>query len=212
MAQISGNTKKVYSFIFNQLNHKKSAPTIREISLSLNLSTRKVLSALRELEDALIVKRSPYRSRSIELITTLNEETGKPEEQWTSIPILGTAPGGPFLIAEQNFEDYISVPLRLIKGKKDVFLLRVTGNSMSPYLEDGDLALIRNIEAKSGDIVVAVTQGPSTEYEATIKEYYLHGSQVMLNPLNKEYKPIIGTIDTIQVQGVVVGAIKHFNE
>lgn len=214
MINISVEAKKIYSYIQDTLKTEDKSPTIQEMVATLGLSTRKVVSSLRELEDSLIIKRSPYRSRSIELIAELDAETGNPKESSISVPVLGTAPGGHFLLAEQNIGDYINIPTRLLKGKTDVFLLRVSGNSMSPFLEDGDLAIIKKQEtANARDIVVAVREGVSSEYEATIKEYIPLKHQIILNPINrKEFEPIIGTLETIKIQGVVVGAIKMFEE
>src|SRR5713101_4781871 len=172
MLNLTDDARKVYILIQNKINSGENAPTIKELVLETKFSTRKALNVLRELEDALIITRSPYKSRSIEIITPIDENTGTAKDERIQVPILGTAPGGPMLIAEQNYEDQVSVPLRLLKGKRDVFLLRVIGSSMSPYLEDGDLALIKQQQAaESRDIVVAVTEGVSGEYEATIKEF-----------------------------------------
>jgi len=210
MRGLSEPAYKLYVEIQTGINNGK-APAIRELSTKLGISTRKTLEALRELEDSLIIKRSPYRSRSIEIVTPLDEETGRAKDSNISIPILGTAPGGPWLFAEENIEDSLSVPSRLIKGQKDVYLLRVVGNSMSPYLDDSDLALVKKQEYPSErDVVVAVREGIDG-YEATIKEFHSEGNQIILYPFNtKEVKPIVGTKETIKVQGVVIGAIKMF--
>ena len=212
MSNLSNAAYKLYAEIQNGIDQDNKAPTIRELSVKLNMSIRKVLEALRELEDSLIIKRSPYRSRSIEIVSPLDEETKQVKDSGVSIPILGTAPGGPWLFAEENIEDSINIPSRLIKGQQDVFLLRVIGNSMSPYLEDGDLALVKQQESPNErDVVVAVREGIDG-YEATIKEFHSNGNQIILNPFNtKEVKPIAGNRDSIKVQGVVVGAIKMSN-
>jgi len=203
---------KLYAEIQSGINRDGKAPTIRELSAKLNISIRKTLEALRELEDSLIIRRSPYRSRSIEIVTPLDEGTKQAKDSSISVPILSTAPGGPWLFAEENIEDSLSIPSRLIKGQQNVFLLRVVGNSMSPYLEDGDLALVKKQESPNErDVVVAVREGIDG-YEATIKEYHSDGNQIILYPFNtKEMKPIAGTTDSIKVQGVVVGAIKMSN-
>lgn len=214
MANISSDSRVVYSQIQKVSIEQGKSPTIQELVDSLGLSTRKVVAALRELEDALIIKRSQYRSRSIELIAELDEENGKAKDSSVSIPIVGTAPGGHFLLAEQNIEDHLNIPTRLLKGKRDVFLLRVAGDSMSPFLEDGDLAVVKQQNtASSHEVIVAVREGISSEYEATIKEFVpLSGNQVILNPINKKYKPIVETKENVQIQGVVIGAIKMFGE
>lgn len=212
MSGLSEAAYRLYKEIQLGLTQNGKAPTIRELSTTLGISTRKTLDSLRELEDSLIIKRSPYRSRSIEVVTPLDEETGKVKDSNVQIPILGTAPGGPWLFAEENIEDSLSIPSRLIKGQQNVFLLRVVGNSMSPYLDDNDLALVKKQEfPNERDVVVAVREGEDG-YEATIKEYHSEGNQVILYPFNtKEIKPIVGSKDSIKVQGVVIGAIKMFD-
>ena len=206
MKMTTPEARKIYLEISNKLINDEKVPTIKELGNMLNLSTRKILDGLRELEDKLIIKRSPYKSRAIEIITPLNQD----HEQKISVPILGTAPGGPFLFASENIEDQIEIPRRLLKGFENVFLLRVIGNSMSPFLEDGDLALVKQqSNAESRDIVVAVRNDGTDGYEATIKEYYKTDSQIILSPLNKkEYLPITGSLNEISIQGKVVGAIK----
>jgi repressor LexA len=168
MLNLSEEAKRVYKLIQERISSGKNAPSIKEIEIVLTLSTRKVIGALRELEDSLIIKRSPYKSRSIEIITPFDEHTGKVNDETIEVPILGTAPGGPLLLAEQNYEDTLAVPIRLLRGKRDVFLLRVTGNSMSPYLDDGDLAIVKKQEtANPRDIIVAAREGLGEGYEAT---------------------------------------------
>lgn len=213
MIKLSDAAHQIYLEIQGGINENGKAPTIRELAGKLGLSTRKVLESLRELEDSLIIKRSPYRSRSIDLVTPVNAETKQAQDSDVIVPILGTAPGGPWLFAQENIEDNLKVPSRLIRGQRDVFLLRVVGNSMSPYLEDGDLALVKKQETPNErDIVVAVKEGVDG-YEATIKEYHSLDNHIILNPLNtKEVKPIVGTRDEIKVQGVVIGAIKMFED
>jgi repressor LexA len=213
MLNLSGDAKRTYKLIQARINSGSNAPSIKEIESVLSLSTRKVIAALRELEDSLIIKRSPYKSRSIEIITPIDEQTGRANDETVDVPILGTAPGGPMLLAEQNYEDTLAVPIRLLRGRRDVFLLRVTGSSMSPYLEDGDLALIKKQESASvRDVIVAAVEGLGEGYEATIKEYIPDGDFIVLNPINKEYKPMVLPKDMVKVQGVVIGAIKMFSD
>lgn len=209
MDRLSDEARKIYLSIQKRLADESKAPTINEISKETGLSTRKTLEALRELEDSLVIKRSQYRSRSIELIASFDESTGKIKDSSINVPILGTAPGGPFMFAVENHEGYLPVSLRLLRGQREVFLLRVVGNSMSPYLEDGDLAVVKQQNfPNERDIVVGVQEGDDG-YEATIKEYHSQGDRIILQPLNtKEFKPITGTKDEISVQGIVIGAIK----
>lgn len=203
----------VYQYVQSYLLEHDSSPTIRQIAEKFSTSTRKVLDVLRSLEDKFVIKRSSYISRSIELLSEINED-GTLLEEDVPVKILGTAPGGNFLFAEENVEGEIKLPRRLLKGcnADQTYLLRVTGDSMKPFLDDGDLALVKQIgiqEAQNTDIVVAVRADAAGDYEATIKEFSSTGNQVVLTPLNREkHSPMVFDKQSVGVLGKVIGSIK----
>lgn len=215
MNRLSKIEQEVYFLIRNHSLHHNASPTIRQLSKELGLSTRKVLEVLRVLEDKLVIKRSPYQSKSIEIISDVSvANDGSFHDSLISVPILGTAPGGKFLFAEENKESEIKIPSRLLKGssKEKIYLLRVTGDSMSPYLEDNDLALVKQIsiqEANNRDIVVAMRQDAAGDTETTIKEFSRFNGKIILSPLNKEkHEPFILDESIVGVLGKVIGSIK----
>ncbi|PIQ81447.1 MAG: repressor LexA [Candidatus Pacebacteria bacterium CG11_big_fil_rev_8_21_14_0_20_34_55] len=215
MNRLEPKEKEVYFFIKDYGFQHESAPAIRQISKELKLSTRKVLEILRALEDKLVIKRSSYLSRSIEIISDVDiNDDGLVHDAKISIPILGTAPGGNFLFVNENIEGEIKVPSRLLKGnsKETTYLLRVTGDSMSPYLEENDFALIKKVnihEVNNRDIVVAVRMDGAGDFEATIKEYSKSNGKVILSPLNREkHDPFILEEKDVGVLGKVIGSIK----
>ena len=66
------------------------------------------------------------------------------------IPLVGTVPAGPLMLAEENFETRIRVQEEVLAPvTAQFFLLRIRGNSMNRAeirggkIEDGDLVLIR---------------------------------------------------------------------
>jgi repressor LexA len=131
------------------------------------------------------------------------------------IPIVGRVAAGAPILAEENIEDVIAVD-KSIAGSGRMFALRVRGDSMKESgLLDGDLAIVRQQHhADSGDIVVALLGD-----EATVKRFVRRegrpgsdrGSEVILKPENKEYKPIVVRAGTqFSLIGKVVGSIRKY--
>lgn len=84
------------------------------------------------------------------------------------------------------------------------YALRITGHSMEPTLEDGNIVLVKAIEeATDGQIVVVNVDGQSM-----VKRYHEKNDRAVLMPDNKnvEYQSIsINDDKVIKVQGLVIG-------
>ena len=185
------------------------APTVEELRRELGLgSTRTVLRYLRELEDSGQIRRWAG-ARGIQPLKT---RTGK-GVQTASVPLLGEAPAGPLMWAEQSFQGYLRLPQDYLRGSSGkFFLLRVRGDSMNrakvagQAIENGDLVLVRQQAiADSSDIIVALVDG-----EATIKRLVKGHGHYLLKPesTNPKHQPIMLESD-FRVQGVVCRVIKH---
>ena len=61
------------------------------------------------------------------------------EGRGVRIPILGTVKGGLGLQAQQEYEGY---EVADVASPDEYFFLRVTGDSMAPQIQEGDLALV----------------------------------------------------------------------
>lgn len=106
------------------------------------------------------------------------------------MPLLGRIAAGSPLLATENVEDYLTVPMDHASGG-DHFALRVAGDSMmGAGILDGDVVVIRRQdEADQGDIVAALLPGPA-EDEATVKRLSRQRGRVMLMPENPAFDPI----------------------
>jgi DNA polymerase V len=96
----------------------------------------------------------------------------------------------------------------IVQHPTATFFMRVAGDSMTGAgIFDGDLLVVdRSIEAKSGDIVVAVLDG-----EFTIKRFRCNGSTIELVPENSEYRKITMCEGMeLEIWGVVTGTYKSF--
>jgi repressor LexA len=106
------------------------------------------------------------------------------------------------MLAEENIEEYISVPAAAGGGEGE-YLLRVRGESMKNVgIIEGDLVVVRPQDtAADGEIVVALVGE-----EATVKRYFRESDHVRLQPENDEMEPIRSR--EVRVLGKVVGLMR----
>lgn len=122
----------------------------------------------------------------------------------TRIPILGTVKGGYDRLAQQEHEGYAAAD---VAQPDEYFYLRVTGDSMAPQIAAGDLALIHSQQAvENGQIAVVLLQ----DDEATIKRVLFAGKNVILQPLNPAYAPVVLEGEDCRILGRVVRTMREW--
>lgn len=175
-------------------------PTVEELRQILGVgSTRTALRYLQSLEEAGDIERWPG-ARGLRI----RRAPGK-SLRTVSVPIVGRAPAGAAILAEQNIEGWLRVPVEFLGDPSQTyFLLRVQGSSMNrcrlegSLIENGDILLVRSqSDAQSGDVVVALIDG-----EATIKKLSKGSDFALLRPQSSEpvHQPIMVT-EGFQIQG-----------
>lgn len=126
------------------------------------------------------------------------------EDGGTRIPILGTVKGGYDRLAQQEYEGYAAAD---VSEPDEYFYLRVTGDSMAPQIEAGDLALIHSQQSvENGQIAVILLQ----DDEATIKRVLFAGKNVILQPLNPVYAPVVLESGDCRILGRVVRTTREW--
>ena len=103
----------------------------------------------------------------------------------------------------------VEVPKSMI-GRGDTFALRVKGTSMrDDGILPGDVVVVqKQTTARNGQTVIALVNG-----DATIKTYQRKAGSIELHPANDTMSPIlIKETDTFQIEGVVVGVIRHLKK
>ena len=120
----------------------------------------------------------------------------------TRVPVLGRVACGLPILAEENIEEYVSLPVSLF-GRGSFYFLRAKGESMiDAGIDDGDLVLVRQQStADYNQIVVALI-----EDEATLKRYRPEPGRVILHAENPDYEDIV--VESCLIQGVAVKVIK----
>jgi repressor LexA len=198
---------EILNAIQRLLARRGVSPTVEELRVALRVgSNRTILRYLKWLEDEGDIERWPG-ARGIRLRRVPGEGLAT-----RAVPLLGEAPAGPLMLAEERHEGWLRLPVELAKpASTDFFLLRVRGDSMNraqvegERIEDGDLVLVRQeTTARPEEIVVALIDG-----EATIKRLARGPNYYFLKPesSNRDHRPILLGQD-FQVLGVVTKVIK----
>jgi repressor LexA len=192
--------KEILEYLKEHIRRMGYAPSIMEIGKQFKLSSpATVHKHLSHLEEKGQIRRQHNLSRSIEL--TEEPKSARPMEY----PLLGSIVAGQPIEAVENREMISMFP---DSGGKDVFVLRVNGNSMiDDHIRDGDYVIVEKREsAENGETVVALLENES----ATLKRFYREKKHVRLQPANAEMEPIIVKEGEFTIQGVVVGVMRKF--
>lgn len=199
--EVSDKQLEIYEFLKIYTENKGYPPSVREICEAVNLrSTSTVHGHLKRLEAKGLIRRDPTKPRALEIIEISNNK-----KEMLNIPIIGKVTAGAPILATENIEDTFPIPIDYIKHNDELFILKVTGDSMiNAGINDGDYAIIEKAPtAENGDIVVALI-----ENEATIKTFYKEKDHIRLQPENDTLSPII--VEDCSILGKLVGLFRAY--
>ena len=195
---LTSKQNKVLDYLKQFMAKKGYPPTVREIGSALNLSSPATVQAhLNNLAEKGYIKKNNSKNRAIELLVKNEYE----EEDVVDVPLLGKVTAGSPIEAIEMPDEYFTLPAYLIPTKKEVFTLRVWGESMiNAGIHDGDIIIVqRQSVANNGDMVVAMTE----DNEVTLKTFYKENGYFRLQPENDTMDPII--LDNVSVLGKAIG-------
>ncbi len=226
MVNLTQRQQMVLDFIRQSIQDRGYPPTLREIGAKMGIrSTNGVNDHLRALERKGYLTREDMKSRALRPVdvedgTGLNNGNAArdakqlsfiatSENDMVDVQILGRVAAGLPLLAEENVIDTVRIDRGLIRGGKEVFGLKVQGDSMiEAGILSGDYIFVRKqITAQRGDIVVALIGD-----EATVKYYEPERDYVRFQPANKDMAPILvraSDFKTTMILGVVVGVFRR---
>lgn len=221
--------RDILDFISASIMERGFPPTLREIGEHFNIrSTNGVNDHLKALEKKGHLRREDLKSRAMRPVlpdgsgevvplrrtpmhtgnVQIVDGADPADDDMASIPILGKVAAGQPILAVEQAVDTVRVDRVLIGGHREVFGLRIVGESMiEDGIFDGDYVFVKKTpSAKPGEIVVAMIEG-----EATVKRYYPEGDRIRFQPANANMDPIIvrrSEFKSVDIIGIVVGVYR----
>jgi repressor LexA len=217
MQGLTQRQQMVLDFIRQSIHDRGYPPTLREIGARMGIrSTNGVNDHLRALERKGYLTREDMKSRALRPTNLDSQELGESanaepanDVDMIEVHVLGRVAAGLPLLAEEHIIDTVRIDRTLVKGGREVFGLKVHGDSMiDAGILSGDYIFVRKqLTASRGEIVVALIGD-----EATVKYYFPEKDHVRFQPANKTMAPIyVRAVDfkPTMLLGVVVGVFRR---
>jgi repressor LexA len=194
--------QEIFDFIRKYSARYGYPPTVRDIGKAVGLASSSTVHAhLANLEKIGLLRRDPSKPRAIELLDRAVESV-RGIVRGEGLPLVGSVAAGQPMLAEENIEDYVSVP-EIAGGGDGEYLLRIRGDSMKDAgILEGDFVVVHSQDtAQDGDVVVALLGE-----EATVKRFFREADHIRLQPENDALEPIRSK--EVKVLGRVVGLLR----
>ena len=222
--RLTQRQRDILDFISSSIDRRGYPPTLREIGEHFGIqSTNGVNDHLKALEKKGFLAREGLKSRAMRPTSAVASGTGTSKvvvpsspfggrlgQEMVEVPIIGRVAAGQPLLAVENIEDTVVVDRFFIGSNREVFALRVVGESMiDDGIFDGDYVFVKKSPtAARGEIVVAMIEG-----EATVKRYFPEGDVIRFQPANAAMQPIYvrrANFRSVDVIGVVIGVYRQY--
>lgn len=196
---------EILFFIKRFIESKSYPPTVREICSGCNIkSSSTVYYALEKLETTNYIRKDASKTRALEIVPQ-DDDILMLKKKTVDVPILGRVTAGAPILAVQNIEDTMPLPVDFVSNK-ELFILKVKGESMiNAGICDGDYVIIEKTNsARNGEKVLALI-----DEEATIKTFYKEKDRYRLQPENDNMEPFY--FDKVDILGKIVGLYRKMN-
>ena len=186
--ELTGRQKEILIYIKKFYAENKYTPSIREICKHFNLkSSATVKVHIDGIIERGFLKRDSRNPRYLEIMVP--NEFEKSNDNIVEVPLLGKVTAGNPIEAIEIPDEYFQLPISMVPKGKEIFTLRVSGDSMvNAGIHDNDIVIVeRKNTANNGEIVVAMND----ENEVTLKTFYKEKGYIRLQPENDFMAPII---------------------
>ena len=204
--ELTARQREVFDFIQTFIKERGYPPSVREIGGHFSIYPRAAFDHLKALERKGYLKRQGSMSRGLEILVFGEDRLRKESRPLIrDIPVLGRVAAGKPTLAVEHVEGSIPLPTEWVKGK-EVFLLKVKGDSMSPYILPDDYVIVRSQpSAENGDVVVTLMGD-----ESTVKRFFKKGRKIELRPDNEHWETIRVEegAGEVQILGKVTGVFR----
>lgn len=200
MEKLTKRQEEILNFIKEYMVSHGYPPTIREICKAMDVSSPATIHAhLHNLQKKGVIRMEESKNRAIELLVP--NEFACQNELTIEVPLLGKIKAGNPIEAIEQPDEYFALPSYLVPKQKEVFTLKVEGESMiKAGILDGDIVIVeRQNQARDGEIIVAMTD----ENEVTLKTFFKEKGHIRLQPENDTMAPII--LSNVNILGKAIG-------
>ncbi|OAI42493.1 LexA family transcriptional regulator [bacterium SCGC AG-212-C10] len=213
MKDLSGKQSQILEFLRTFIEEKDYPPSIRDIQEGCGISSTSVVDYnLRKLEEKQLIRRDREVSRGIEVLGSRGRRP-----RIIDVPVLGSiAAGQPIPVPSSerwgnDVDETVAVTEDMIRGRANVFALRVKGTSMiEDLIDDGDIVFLEPAQsAQNGDRVAVWLKDRG---EVTLKRFYHEGERVRLQPANSTMQPIFTSPDNVIIQGRFISSIRPYDQ
>lgn len=207
MSELSARQSKIFDYIRTFIDENDYPPSVRDIQRGCGISSTSVVDYnLRRMEEKGLLERDREVSRGIKL-------AGRTRARTVDVPVLGAiAAGQPIPVPASDrwradVEDTVTVTEEMLRGRRDVFALRVKGESMiEDLIDDGDIVFLE--PAATADDGEKVAVWLEDRGEVTLKRLYREGDRIRLQPANSAMPPIYADAADVRVQGRFITSIR----
>jgi repressor LexA len=204
MKPLTEKQQAVLTFVEDFCERQGYPPTVREVAAHFAIQPRAAVDHLDALKRKGHLRREPGLSRG--LVLSL-----RGPGQVVEVPVLGRIAAGQPLLAEENVEDTLPLPRAWVRGE-EVFLLKVSGESMAPLILPGDLVMVRvQPRVERGEIAVVLVGE-----EATLKRVFQEAGGLVLKGDNPDFTPLrfsaAEVAEMVQILGKVVGVYRSLEK
>jgi repressor LexA len=219
MQGLTQRQHQVLEFIRQSITQRGYPPTLREIGAHMGIrSTNGVNDHLRALERKGYLTREDMKSRALRPCRVEDSGPGvhsadprsREGGEVIEIEVLGRVAAGSPTLAEETVIDTVHVDRGMLSGARQVFGLKVSGDSMiEAGILNGDYIFVRKqATAERGEIVVVLLGD-----EATVKYYFPEKDYIRFQPANSRMAPILVRATDFRptmILGVVIGVYRRF--
>ena len=202
---LTSRQKEILIYIKQFYANNKYTPSIRDICAHFNLNSSATVKVhIDEIIEKGFLRRDSRNPRYLEIMVP--NEFEQINKDIVNVPLLGKVTAGSPIEAIETPDEYFPLPISLIPKNKEVFTLKVSGESMiNVGIHDNDIVIVERQEtAKNGDIVAAMND----ENEVTLKTFYKEKDYFRLQPENDFMEPII--LDNVTILGKAIGLYRKF--
>ena len=188
-----------------ELRERKNI-TQQELADDLHINQQQIAryeNNQRQFKQDLLFTLANYFKVSInEFFPPTEYDNAEPITNTIKVAIYGSIKAGVPLESQNDIVDYLEISKDLIKNKK-VFGLKISGDSMYPKYEDGDIVLFEqtnDIETyKNKDCAVMINGTMST-----FKKIIVNESNLILQPYNADYDIMIYSKEDVEKLPIIV--------